>query len=74
MNEDILEGNWLQLRGRIKEFWGEVTDDDLDRIEGRLERLVGTLQVRYGYTRQEAEDSLDDFLKEYRSGGNGNLS
>jgi uncharacterized protein YjbJ (UPF0337 family) len=70
MNEDILEGNWKQIRGRIKEFWGDITDDDLDRIEGQRDVLVGTLQERYGYTRQEAEDSLEDFLDDYRSGWN----
>lgn len=64
MNKDILEGNWKQMRGSVKEMWGRLTDDELDQIEGRLDRLVGILQERYGYTRQEAEDSVNDFLEQ----------
>lgn len=64
MNKDILEGNWKQLRGRVKEMWGRLTDDELDQVEGRFDRLVGVLQERYGYTRQEAEDSVNDFLNQ----------
>ena len=44
MNNDILEGQWRQLRGRIKEWWGDLTDDDLDRIAGKSDRLIGKLQ------------------------------
>lgn len=62
MNKDILEGNWKQLRGRVQEWWGNLTDDDLDKIEGRSDRLLGVLQQRYGYTRQEAEASIREFL------------
>jgi uncharacterized protein YjbJ (UPF0337 family) len=64
MNKDIFEGNWKQLRGRVKEMWGRITDDEVDQIEGHLDRLVGILQERYGYTRQEAENSVNDFLKQ----------
>ena len=62
MNKDILEGNWKQLKGHVKEMWGQITDDELEQISGRRERLAGMLQVKYGYTRQEAEDSINDFL------------
>jgi uncharacterized protein YjbJ (UPF0337 family) len=62
MNKDILEGNWKQIRGRVKEMWGRLTDDELDQIEGRSDRLAGMLQLKYGYTRQEAEESIRDFL------------
>jgi len=62
MNKDILSGNWKQIRGSVKEWWGRLTDDELDEIQGRRERLVGMLQERYGYTRQEAEESIRDFL------------
>ena len=65
MNTDILEGNWKQIKGRVKEMWGRITDDELDRIEGRRDRLVGVLQERYGYTRQEAEASVTDFLDQF---------
>ena len=62
LNKDILEGNWKQLRGQIKEWWGKLTDDELDQIEGRRDILSGKLQERYGYTREEAEDAIQEFL------------
>ena len=69
MNEDILRGNWKQIRGRVKEAWGRLTDDELDEINGRIEQLVGKLQERYGYTHQHAEQQVRYFVdfveKEY---------
>lgn len=62
MNRNEIEGNWKQLKGRAKEKWGELTDDDLDRIDGRRERLVGTLQERYGKSQAEASKEADDFF------------
>jgi uncharacterized protein YjbJ (UPF0337 family) len=62
MNKDILEGNWMQIRGRIKETWGRLTDDELDQIQGRKDRLVGKLQEKYGYNREMAEQQVRDFL------------
>jgi uncharacterized protein YjbJ (UPF0337 family) len=64
MTSDILEGKWKQLRGRIKEAWGVLTDDELDEIAGKRDRLAGKLQERYGYSRMEAEDEINRFLKE----------
>jgi uncharacterized protein YjbJ (UPF0337 family) len=65
MNTDILEGNWKQLKGHVKEMWGRLTDDELDQIAGHRDRLAGMLQVKYGYTRQEAMDSINDFLNRF---------
>ena len=48
MNQDTLQGQWTQLKGRLREQWGKLTDDDLDKIEGRSEQLIGRLQERYG--------------------------
>lgn len=62
LNKDILEGNWKQLRGQIKEWWGQLTDDELDQIEGRRDMLAGKLQEHYGYTREQAEDAIQEFL------------
>ncbi|HLA97496.1 MAG TPA: CsbD family protein [Anaerolineales bacterium] len=67
MNKDILTGNWKQIRGSLKEWWGLLTDDELDQIEGRRERLVGKIQEKYGYTRQEAEESVQDFLDRFEA-------
>jgi uncharacterized protein YjbJ (UPF0337 family) len=54
MNWDIVKGNWKQFRGRVQEQWGELTDDDLDRIEGKRDQLAGRLQEKYGITKDEA--------------------
>lgn len=62
MNENILEGKWKQLRGYVREKWGDLTDDELDQIAGKRDRLAGLLQERYGYTQMEAEQQIDDFL------------
>jgi len=61
MNRDILEGNWKQMRGRVKEMWGKLTDDDLDTIDGKVERLIGRLQERYGYAKDKAEAEYSRF-------------
>ena len=62
MNSDILEGKWKQLRGNVKKAWGDLTDDELDQIAGRRERLAGKLQERYGWSRERAENEIDTFL------------
>ena len=67
MNENILEGKWKQLRGSLRERWGEFTDDELDQIAGKRDRLAGLLQERYGYTQTEAERQIDDFLAEWEA-------
>lgn len=64
VNEDVLEGKWKQFRGRAKEAWGDLTDDDLDRIEGKRDRLVGTLQERYGWSREEADREVDRWMRD----------
>lgn len=62
MNEDQFKGNWKQFKGKVKEKWGELTDDDLDIIEGRQDQLIGMLQVRYGIVKEEAERQFKEFL------------
>ncbi|MCL4826232.1 MAG: CsbD family protein [Caldilinea sp.] len=65
MNMDILEGKWKQLKGNVQQVWGELTNDDLDRIQGRYEELVGLVQERYGRSRAEAEAEVREFLNKY---------
>ena len=67
MNRDIAAGKWKQMRGQVREWWGQLTDDDLDQIGGKAEKLIGRLQERYGYTRQEAEDEVNRRLREYEA-------
>ena len=64
MNSDVLSGMWKQLRGQAKETWGKLTDDELDEIDGKRDKLVGKLQEKYGWTRMEAEAELDRFMSE----------
>lgn len=61
MNWDIAEGNWKQFKGKVKEKWGKLTDDDLDRAGGKRDQLIGRLQERYGYSRDEAEREADEW-------------
>ena len=63
MNEDILKGRWNQMQGDLKKWWGRLTDDDIQRIEGSKEKLAGILQERYGYSRQAAEEQVAMFLE-----------
>ena len=59
MNKDIFEGKWKEMRGKIKEWWGELTDDELDQANGNAEQIVGLLQQKYGYTREAAEEEFN---------------
>jgi uncharacterized protein YjbJ (UPF0337 family) len=68
MNRNILQGKWKQLRGEIRERWGELTNDDLDQIAGQSDKLAGILQERYGYTQMEAERQIEEFLDEWGEG------
>lgn len=61
MNKDQLEGDWTNLKGKIKEKWGKLTDDDLKVIEGKRDQLAGKLQERYGYAKEQAEKELKEF-------------
>jgi len=65
MNKDVLQGKWREMKGKIKEQWGKLTDDDLDRIEGKGEQLFGLLQQRYGYARDKAEEEYRRFTEKY---------
>ena len=58
----LMKANWLQLRGKAKEKWGELTDDDLEKVEGQFDQLVGTIQEKYELTRSKAEAEVNAFL------------
>ena len=58
MNWDRIQGNWKQLKGRVNEQWGKLTDDDFDVVQGRREQLSGRIQERYGIGKDEAERQI----------------
>ena len=59
MNSDVFAGKWKQAKGQAKEWWGKLTDDDLARVEGSRDKLIGVLQERYGYAKERAEQEID---------------
>jgi uncharacterized protein YjbJ (UPF0337 family) len=59
VNADVFRGQWKQLRGRAKQAWGDLTDDDLAKVDGSYDRLVGVLQEKYGYGKEEAQRKID---------------
>lgn len=62
MNWDQVSGKWKQLKGNVRTQWGKLTDDDVDVVAGNREKLVGKLQERYGYTKDRALQSVDEFI------------
>jgi uncharacterized protein YjbJ (UPF0337 family) len=63
MNWDQVAGKWTQFKGKVKEKWGKLTDDDLEVVAGKRDQIAGKLQQRYGYAKEQAEQELDDFAK-----------
>lgn len=61
MKRDILEGNWKQYKGRIKERWGLLTDDDMEFIGGNFDRLVGRIQEKYGKKKEEIQQEISNW-------------
>lgn len=66
MNKDILEGKWEQIKGAVREKWGDLTDDDLTQIDGNRERLLGKIQEAYGRSREDAEREIKEWEKTSR--------
>ena len=64
MNWDIVEGKWGQLKGSIKEQWGKLTDDELTEIAGNRDKMAGKLQERYGWTKTEVDEKLNEFFRD----------
>lgn len=61
--DQIVGGGWKIMKGKVKEKWGKLTDDDLDIIEGKKDQLIGRLQKKYGYSKEEAEREVSDWEK-----------
>jgi uncharacterized protein YjbJ (UPF0337 family) len=63
MNWDQMEGKWKQVKGSAKQQWGKLTDDDLEIVSGHRDKLIGKLQERYGYAKEDAQKRADEWLK-----------
>ena len=62
MNWDQVEGKWKQMKGSMREKWGQLTDSDFEQIAGNKDKFVGRLQERYGYTREQADKELSEWM------------
>lgn len=69
MNWDQVKGNWTQLKGKAREQWADLTDDDLEKIGGMKDQFVGKLQEKYGQTREDAEKAAEDWAKSLQEQG-----
>ncbi|MBO9422098.1 CsbD family protein [Labrenzia sp. R4_2] len=65
MNWDQIEGNWKEFKGKAQAQWGKLTDDEIDRVDGRRTELAGLIQQKYGKTREEAEREVDQWMSEH---------
>ena len=65
MNTDVLQGKWTQLKGTVRKQWGKLTDDDVDQIQGDAEILQGRIQERYGRTKEQAKEEVDNWLQSH---------
>ncbi|MBP8930310.1 MAG: CsbD family protein [Paracoccus sp.] len=64
MNWDIIEGKWNQLKGSVREKWGDLTDDEVTEMAGKKDKLAGKLQEKYGWTKEEADEQINDFFRD----------
>lgn len=62
MNDDTFKGQWTQLKGKVREQWGKLTNDDLDQVQGQGEQLVGRIQERYGLAKDDARRQVNEWL------------
>ena len=74
VNRDVLMGKWKQMRGKARQQWGKLTDNQLDQIGGDYERLVGVLQENYGYTREKAMQEADMWISNMNNGSNDRMT
>src|SRR5258706_13210205 len=63
LNKDVLQGKWKQIRGKVKQQWGRLTDDQLNQISGYYDEVAGLIQEKYGYSREKAQQELDAFIQ-----------
>jgi uncharacterized protein YjbJ (UPF0337 family) len=66
MNWDQIQGNWKQFKGKIRQQWGDITDDELEQVGGQRDKLVGKIQEKYGLSKEEADRQIRDFETKQR--------
>jgi uncharacterized protein YjbJ (UPF0337 family) len=63
MNKNIIQGKWKELKGKVKQQWGDLTDDEVSKMKGNYEELRGVLQKKYGYDQERSEKEIEKFVK-----------
>lgn len=63
MNKDTLQGKWKEIKGKVKQQWGKLTDDDIAQINGSYDEMEGRIQKTYGYQKDQVRKEIDDFFK-----------
>jgi len=66
MNWDLIQGDWMQFKDKVRKNWAKLTDEDLTRIGGRRDELIGRLQARYGFAKAEAAREIEAWMKAQR--------
>lgn len=66
MNEDIIKGKWHEIKGRLKQQWAKVTDDEIAQMKGSFEELQGVIQQKYGYQKEQAHKEIQDFIDKHK--------
>ena len=61
MNWDTIQGDWKQMAGKVRQKWGNLTDDDMMKMKGKREELEGVLQTRYGYNKDQVKKEIDSW-------------
>jgi len=69
MNDDTFAGQWKQMRGTLKSWWGNLSDDDFEKIGGQKDKLIGVVQEKYGYSLEQARNEIERRFKEYAGPG-----
>ncbi len=67
MHKGGFEGNWKPVRDQAKEWWGQLTGDNMDKVGGQRNKFIGLIQEKYGYTREKAEQEFDRHMAEYQA-------
>jgi uncharacterized protein YjbJ (UPF0337 family) len=65
LNWDLIKGNWHVLKGSIRAKWGDLTDDEIEELDGNREKMIGKIQAKYGIAKEEAEKQVEEWTKSH---------